>query len=143
LLLLGEEGVVRSEVCVGPVLDAQYMLFLEGAAEDLKGEGREWLIALDMDNKIHTTEEMTQVRNLIRNDRVHLFFIPPNSYQMSAIEWLLPRLKQMVARRTYESTGELREAIQDSLRQIPLEMIQTCLRESEEYLTRGINSINF
>lgn len=101
--MLGEEGVVRCEIVAGPVNEMQYMLFLEAIADDFKPHERDNVILLDIDNKVHTTEEMMSLRNIIRNDRIHLFFIPPHSHQINAVETLLPKIKENVRPLNYES----------------------------------------
>ena len=110
------------------------MLFLEAITDDFKPYERDNVILLDIDNKVHTTEEMMSLRNIIRNDRIHLFFIPPHSNQINAVETLLPKIKENIRPQSYESVDELREAINESLRGIPVKSIQTCWKECENYI---------
>jgi hypothetical protein len=80
---------------------------------------------------------------MMREDRIRLFFLPPNSYQLNALEWLMTRLKQAVATTAYANTKELSDAALAFLGEVSTETIQACLRESEDYFLKAVHAANF
>lgn len=143
MVLIGEEGVVKVESIIGSFEEYQYMLFLDKAKDELKMHGSECIILLDMDNKSHSSVDMAQMRTILREDRIRLYFLPPSSYQLNALEWLMLKLKQAISTTQYANSEELQAAVMGYLSEVSAETIKSCLRESEEYLNKAIHANNF
>jgi hypothetical protein len=59
LVLLGQEGVVKVNTYFESVSETDYVVFLASVIDELKVEGSDCVIVLDMDGKAHTTQAVT------------------------------------------------------------------------------------
>ena len=52
------------------------------------------IILMDLENPLHYCEEVMELRREMKERDLRLFYFPPQSPQLSLLEWALPQVKE-------------------------------------------------
>jgi hypothetical protein len=63
---------------------------------------------MDMDNPLHFSDGVMHLRREMQSRSIRLFYLPPQSAQLSLLEWALPQVKESLMGQEYESLDDLK-----------------------------------
>lgn len=145
LLASFEEGVVDFRLRDGSCGSEDFASYLETAVEDLKraerADGNLRILLLDIKD-IHRSPRIEELRAGSRAHNVYIWYLPPLSAELNFVEHLGGKIRQQVRAHDYDSPGERREAVEDSIRFYSFRPLSAEAQEIRDYFRKAAQGEN-